>query len=176
MSTQGVLHMSVTHNSGGLSKARWSLLLVAAAIAFAGCGDDDGASTQDSEAGNGETSSSAITSEQVCELLDENEVEALVGKSITGQSLTAEPGEGSPYSSCSWNTGRLIIQVAPGNSIVLAPGQECPSIDVGQEGVECPGSAQFVVGDSRVIVQTIEDVTGAQLLAVAEALEPKFSG
>jgi hypothetical protein len=69
------------------------------------------------------------------------------------------------------------VQVDRGtDSIVLAPGQECPSVDIGDEAVSCPGSVQFVTNGTRVIVQTIEDddVTEDQLTAVAAALEPKF--
>jgi hypothetical protein len=143
-------------------------------VAVAACGDDDeGSDAADgapSDESVGDTSSSGDL--DVCALLDDGEIESLLGAS-----LPSEPGSGDPYPSCSWQTGRLIVQVDRGtDSIVLAPGQECPSVDIGDEAVSCPGSVQFVTNGTRVIVQTIEDddVTEDQLTAVAAALEPKF--
>jgi len=106
----------------------------------------------------------------VCALLDDSEIESLLGAV-----LPSEPaGADAPFPACSWQGGRLIVQVARGDSVVLAPGQECPAVDLGDEGVRCPGSVQFVTNGSRVIVQTIEDLTEAQLVDVATALLPKF--
>jgi len=150
-------------HSRGRRAWKWGVVLLVAGVVCAACGGDDGG-------GSDGSGSSVGSSEEVCALLSDSEVQTLLG-----QALTPEPaGSDSPYPACSWNTGRLIVQVAEGDSIVLAPDQECPSVDIGDEGVDCPGSVQFVVGGSRVIVQTIEDVTDAQLVAVAEALAPKL--
>jgi hypothetical protein len=139
---------------------------LATLLTACGGGSDGG-----SEGGGGAVEVTGDTID-VCGLLSDSEIASLLGGALESKPA----GSDAPYPGCSWNTGRLIVQVAPGNALVLAPGQDCPSVDIGDEAVACPGSVQFVVNDSRVIVQTIEDLTEDQLVAVARALAPKVSG
>ncbi len=149
---------------------RSAVTVLAIVAALAACsGSSSGPKSSDNDPGSNDSGRAIGSSAEVCALLDAGEIESLLGATLTPQ-----PGSGSPYPSCSWQGGRLIVQVAAGTSVVTAPGQDCPTVDIGDEALECPGSVQFVKGGSRVIVQTIEDVTGRQLVAVAKALQPKI--
>jgi hypothetical protein len=147
-------------------------LLVTAAL-LSGCGGDDATATTDAGTATSDSAPEVgRTSDDVCALLSDSDI-----RSVLGTDLPSEPNDypdGSPYPGCSWQTGRLIVQVAPGTSVVTAPGEVCSSLDIGDEALDCPGSVEFVIGGSRVIVSTIEDVTPEQLAAIAEILATKF--
>ncbi len=149
-------------------------LLVMAALVTA-CGESGDVETGDvgtTEAADGGSGDVGLTSTDVCALLSDSDI-----RSVLGSDLPSKPNdypESSPYPGCSWRTGRLIVQVAQGTSVVRAPGEECSSLEIGDESLACPGSVEFVVDGSRVIVQTIEDLTPEQLAAIAEILEAKF--
>ena len=158
----------------GLGVALLSIALVASA-----CGgdasDDDGASG--ATAGNGSTSAPEITSEEVCALLSDEEMESLVGEALPFEPI----GPDSPNIGCSWNTGSVIVQVSVGQTTpVTAPGQECTPVDLGDEALECDGAIQFITNGTRVRVSTdgFPLSLGAEapdVLAVATALEPKIA-
>jgi hypothetical protein len=148
-------------------RIRCSIVLAVIVLSVAACGGD-GDDAEGAPDASGDPDAEEL---DVCALLTDDEIETLLG-----EVLPSAPGDPeSPYPACSWQTGRLIVQVAPGDEIVLAPDQECPPVDLGDEGVRCPGSVQFVTDGSRIIVQTIEDVTDDQLVEVATVLEGKLS-
>ncbi len=154
------------------------MALLSTALVAWGCGSDgsdDDAS--DIAAGNGSTSASEITSDEVCALLSDAEMESLVG-----QALPSEPiGPDSPNTGCSWNTGSVIVQVSVGSTTpVTAPGQQCTPVDLGDEALECDGVIQFITNETRVRVSTdgfplSVGADAPDVLAVATALEPKIA-
>ena len=167
----GIIH---TLRCGARSGRILLIGFVVMAALLTSCGDDGGTETGDvgteaADPGSGEVN---LTPSDVCALLSDSDI-----RSVLGSDLPSRPNdypESSPYPGCSWQTGRLIVQVAPGTSVVTAPGEECSPLEIGEEALDCPGSVQFVVGGSRVRISTIEDVTPEQLAAIARILEPKF--
>lgn len=120
----------------------------------------------------------SITSEEVCALLSDAEMESLVGRA-----LPAEPiGPDSPNVGCSWNTGSVLVQVRAGQTTpVTAPGQQCTSLDLGSEALQCDdGAVQFITNGFRVRISTdgfplALGGDAPDVLAVARALEPKIA-
>ncbi len=166
--------------AGPRSITNMGFALLATVLVAAACGGDgDGSSSATSSAsGDGATSVPAITSEEVCALLSDAEMESLVG-----EPLPAEPiGPDSPNIGCSWNLGSVLVQVSVGQTTpVTAPGQECTPVDgLGSTAIECAGSVQFITNGTRVRISTdgfpLSVGAGApDILAVARALEPKIA-
>lgn len=149
------------------------IALLALALVASACGGDG----TDGAADGGVAPEGAITSEEVCALLSDEEMESLVGRA-----LPAEPiGPDSPNTGCSWNTGSVLVQVSVGQTTpVTAPGQECAPLDLGSEAIECAGSVQFITNGTRVRVSTDGfplslGADAPDILAVARALEPKIA-
>ncbi len=108
----------------------------------------------------------------VCALLSDAEISEVLGATLPSEA--SEPV--GPLTGCSWGTGTLIVQIAPADSLVLAPGEEdCPSAGLGDESVVCEGRVKFLTNGIRTSVQTIDPgVSDDQLLAVATTLLPKL--
>lgn len=147
------------------------------ALLLAACGDDggtgafDGAPDATDTATDGDDAAADI---DVCALLSDAEMEELVG-----EALPAEPlGPDSPFIGCSWNVGSVLVQVDQGaESPVTAPGQECATVDLGDQALECDGAIQFLTNGMRVRVSTDGFTVGGEpvdVLTVATALEPKI--
>ena len=142
----------------------------AALLVLASCGgsnesdgDENGSSTD-----SGGTSTADI---DVCELLSDEEITAAIG-STPASEPTSPVG---PLTGCVWGSGLLYVQIAPSATLVTAPTEtDCPSAGIGDDSVMCPGSVKFLTNGIRATISTIENLTEAQLLAVATALLPKL--
>jgi hypothetical protein len=142
-------------------------LAVLMVLVLTGCGDSTDVG-EVSGAANGATDTSDI---DVCALLNDEELTAAIG--IAPAKEASEPA--GPFTGCSWGTGRLIVQIAPSETLIMAPGEdECPSAGVGDESVACPGRVKFLTNGIHVSVSTIEDVTVDQMTAVATTILPKL--
>jgi hypothetical protein len=144
--------------------AALSVLLV---LVLTGCGDSaDGGEANGTE--NGATDTSGI---DVCALLSDEELTSAIG--IAPPKEASEPA--GPFTGCSWGTGLLIVQIAPSETLIMAPGEDdCPSAGIGDESVSCPGRVKFLTNGIHVSVSTIEDITEDQMKAVATTLLPKL--
>lgn len=155
--------------------------LLAVVLMVAACGDSgdtgDDAGSASSNGSEGGASASEITSEEVCALLSDAEMESLVGRALPSEPI----GPDSPNIGCSWNTGSVLVQVRVGQTtFVTAPGQECTPVDLDSEAIECDTAIQFITNGTRVRVSSdgFPLSIGAgppDVLAVARALEPKIA-
>ena len=144
-------------------------LAVLLVLVLAGCGNvNDGGEATGSESGTADTSDI-----DVCTLLSDEELTAALG--IVPPKEASEPA--GPFTGCSWGTGLLIVQLAPSESLIMAPGEDdCPSAGIGDESVSCPGRVKFLTNGIHVSVSTIEDITEDQLKEAAAAVLPKLQG
>ena len=150
------------------------------AVISAACGGDDGnaddpAATPPETTEAPEQASPADQSRtadiDVCALLSDAEISAVLGATLPSEA--SEPA--GPFTGCSWGTGTLIVQIAPADSLILAPGEEdCPSAGLGDDSVVCEGRVKFLTNGIHASVQTIESVSDDQLLALATTLLPKL--
>jgi hypothetical protein len=149
------------------------------AVAVVGCGDDDGGNpfvgdaAGDAAADTGGDESGTVNGIDPCTLITDDEMAAVLGRS-----LPSELGDNNGgFLGCSWNTGDVLVSIAAMPSIVLAPGnEECPSADLGEESVNCPGAVKFWTNGMHVSVSTISNVENDQLLALARVVESKLAG
>ena len=113
----------------GLAALALAALLLAACSSNGGVGETP--TVVETEEPDGEAADKSRTADiDVCALLSDTEISAVLG--------AAPPSEASepvgPLTGCSWGTGTLIVQIAPADSLVLAPGEEdCPSAGLGDE-------------------------------------------
>lgn len=135
-------------------------------------GDDDAAPTAAVDTSGGAEAEGELTPDDVCALLSDDDISSVLGE--TYPFVPNDYPEESPFPGCSWRTGRILVQVAPGSTPVTAPGQECAPLDIGDVSLDCTSSIQAVVGDSRVVVSTIEDLTAEQLIALTELAVAKL--
>jgi len=136
-----------------------------ALLVVASCGGSDGSG---SNADNGATSTADI---DICALLSNEEIAAAIGSAPLSQ--PTEPA--GPFTGCKWGSGLLFVQIAPSSTLITAPSEtDCPSPGIGDESTSCPGSVKFLTNGIHVTVSTIEDLSEAQLTAVAAALLPKL--
>lgn len=75
---------------------RLLLVVLALALAVAGCGGDD-------DGGDSEPAASPFE-RNPCELLGEDDVEAILGQAVEGRSTEGDPATGTP-GQCQWSTG-----------------------------------------------------------------------
>lgn len=164
---------------------RWRPVTVMAAMAMlalvaVGCGDDgggnplvaDGASGGAGDGGADSGDDSTVNGIDPCTLVTDDEMTAVIGRSLQGELGDNNGG----FLGCSWNTGDVIVTIAAVPSIVLAPGnEECPSADLGEESVNCPGAVKFWTDGLHVSVSTISNVDNDQLLALARVVEAKLA-
>ena len=143
----------------GLANACIALLVLSS------CG---GTSEGGTNADNAETSTDGI---DICALLSDEEISAAIGSAPA-----SEPTEPiADLTGCNWGSGLLIIQIRPSNTLITAPTEtDCPSAEIGDESRSCPGRVKFLTNGIHTTIQTIEDLSEAQLIAVANMLAPKL--
>ena len=135
-------------------------------LLLASCGGGDGS---DSNGTNDEATSTADI--DVCSLLSDEEITAAIGSAPV--SKPTEPA--GPFTGCSWGSGLLYVQIAPSATLITAPGEtDCPSAGIGDQSTMCPGSVDFLTNGIHTSISTIEDLSQAQMLAVATTLLPKL--
>lgn len=147
---------------------------IAVGIAFlfvlVSCSGSDGDS-----GGASDSSASSTDGINVCALLSDEEIVAAVG--IAPESKPTEPS--GPFTGCNWGTGFLFVQIAPAVTLITAPLEgesDCPSAGVGDESIVCFGGVKFLTNGIHASITTIENLTEAQMVAVARALLPKLQG
>ncbi len=122
---------------------------------------------------DGEPSSARTDTDDidVCSLLSDVEVTAAIGSAPASE--PTEPA--GPFTGCKWGSGLLYVQIAPAVSLITAPTEtNCPSAGIGDESTVCFGSVKFLTNGIHTTVSTIEDLSEAQLTAVAAILLPKL--
>jgi len=146
--------------------------ICAAALMLASCGGDEGSGA--SAADVGDSGGSKTADIDVCALLTDAEITA-----VLGEAPTPDPSEpAGPFTGCSWGTGDVIVSIATTDSIILAPDEdECPSAELGDESYACEGRVKLLANGIHVSVSTINPfVTDDQLLTLAATLLPKLQG
>ena len=144
-----------------------SMTLVMAVLSA--CGDDSGLAATSLGDSSGGSKTAGI---DVCTLLTDDELSA-----VLGVVPAAEATEGAgPFTGCSWGIGDVLVQVATSDSLILAPGQaeDCPSANIGEVSVSCPGSVKFLLNGIHTSVTTIGATTEDQLLALARTIPSKL--
>jgi hypothetical protein len=141
----------------------------AALLVLTSCGGSSGTDSNgsDSSADNGATSTADI---DVCALLSDEELVATIGRAPA--SKPSEPA--GPFTGCSWGGGLLIVSIAPAVTLITAPSdKDCPTAGIGDESAFCSG-LKFLTNGIHTSVSTIENLSDAQLIAVATTLLPKL--
>ncbi len=137
-------------------------------LLLASCGGDDGSDSKGTK--DGATSTANI---DVCSLLSDEEITAAIGNAPASE--PTEPA--GPFTGCKWGSGLLFVQIAPSTTLITAPGEtDCPSAGIGDESTLCFGSVKFLTNGIHTTISTIEDLSEAQLTAVATTLLPKLQG
>ena len=140
--------------------------ILSVVLVLASCGN--GGDSEGSSETNGGSSTADI---DICALLTDQDNTAAIGRAPASQ--PTEPA--GPFTGCKWGSGLLFVQIAPSTTLITEPGQEdCRSPGIGVESVACAGSVKFLADGIHATISTIENLTEAKMIAVAETLLAKL--
>jgi hypothetical protein len=135
-------------------------------LVLASCGNGG-----DTNGSNDATRGSNTADIDICALLSDEDISAAIGSAPPSE--PTEPA--GPFTGCKWGSGLLFVQIAASNTLITAPSeQDCRSPGIGEESTACPGSVKFLADGIHATISTIEDLTEAQMTAVAETLLAKL--